>query len=156
MIGSLSPRPVNSNVRRQKTWMNLRRLKALEIGSYLVGGLSALFFRIQSGDYQLDWYLIRDGLDTFIAPYGIFIIAALLLSLSKSIHLAVLSLAVSILVLAYTLIAYIRVLYVLKCDPRVCWVFVGTPIVLFVGGLGLLILGIVGIGVYSQLTKIGV
>jgi hypothetical protein len=68
----------------------------------------------------------------------------------------VLSLAVSILVLAYTLIAYIRVLYVLKCDPRVCWVFVGTPMVLFVGGLGVFILGIIGIGVYSRLKKISV
>jgi hypothetical protein len=136
--------------------MSPRRLKTFEIATYLVAGLCALFFRVQTGFYGFDWYLVRDCLDTFIAPYGIFILLSLLLHLSKSFHLAVLSLIASTLVLVYTLVAYIRVLYVMKCNPRACWVFVGTPIVLFVVWFAFLVVGIAGIGLYSHWRRVGV
>ena len=136
--------------------MSPRRLKTFEIVAYLVAGFCALFFRVQTGDYGFDSYLVRDCLDTFIAPYGIFILLSLLLHLSKSVHLAMLSLAASAFVLIYTLVAYIRVLYILKCDPRVCWVFVGTPIVLFIVWFAIITVGIAGMGLYSHWKKVGV
>ena len=131
-----------------------RTLKTVEIGLYLAAGLSAVVFRVQSSSRDFDWYLLRDVLDTFTLPYLVFFVFAwLLYRFSKSMRLAVLSLTVSILVLAYTLISYIRVLYVWKCDPRVCWVFVGTPIMLLLGGISFLLVGMLGIGVYFRLKQ---
>jgi len=136
--------------------MNPRRLRTFEIATYLVAGLCALFFRVQTGYYRFDWYLVRDCLDTFIVPYGIFILLPLSLHLSKSVPLAALSLAVSVFVFIYTLVSYVRVLYIWKCNPRVCWVFVGTPIVLFVAWFAVITIGIGVIGLYSHWKKVSV
>jgi hypothetical protein len=134
--------------------MSRRTLKAIEIGLYLAAGLSAVGFRVQSSSRDFDLYLLLDALDTFTLPYVVFLVFALLLyRFSKSMPFAFLSLTVSMLVLAYTLISYIRVLYVWKCDPRVCWVFVGTPIVLLLGEFSFLLVGMLGIHVYSQLKQ---
>jgi hypothetical protein len=134
--------------------MSRRTLKATEIGLYLAAGLLAVGFRVQSSSRDLDLYLLRDALDTFTLPYVVFLVFAwLLYRFSKSMPFAFLSLTVSMLVLTYTLISYIRVLYVWKCDPRICWVFIGTPIVLLLGGFSFLLVGTLGIRVYSQLKQ---
>jgi hypothetical protein len=134
--------------------MSRRTLKIIEIGTYLAAGLSAVFFRVQTSSRDFDLHLLRDALDTLALPYVLFLGCAwLFYRFSKSMPVAFLSLTLSILVLAYTLISYIRVLYVWRCDPRVCWVFVGTPIVLLLGGFSFLLVGMLGISAYSKLKQ---
>lgn len=135
--------------------MKLRKIKAIELSSYFVAGLATVFFYLHSNEWNLDLTLVRDVLDVFIVPYGVFLVLSLILyRISKSIPLAVLSCAVSILVLVYTLYSYIRVLYILKCNPRACWgLFLSTGTRLLFGGFGILIAGIVGIKLYSLLRR---
>src|ERR1041385_7175433 len=114
--------------------MNRRTLKIIEICCYVAAAAAAGIFRVQSSGSHFDWSMQRDLLDTLVFPYFIFLFLAwVLYRFSRSVQFALLSATVSVLVLGYTLVSYIRVLYVLKCHPRVCWVFVGTPIVLSLG-----------------------
>src|SRR5689334_18323480 len=122
--------------------MNRRTLKIVEICCYVAAAAAAGIFRVQFSGSHFDWAARRNLSDTLVFPYLIFLfLSGVLYRFSRSFQFALLSATVSVLVLVYTLVSYIRVLYVLKCDPRVCWVFVGTPIVLSLGVFSLLSVG---------------
>jgi hypothetical protein len=131
--------------------MNLRLLKTIAIGTYLVAGLLAVFFSAQSLSWIIGWRPATDLLAMFILPYGLFMLITW--RLNNRFDYAVVSIVVSLLVLAYTLVSYVPTLDIVRCRPLICGlVFAITPFILTVGSPWVFLVGVLGVNIFSRLT----
>jgi hypothetical protein len=131
--------------------MNLKLLKTIAIGTYLVAGLLAAFFSFESRGRIIDWGVATNSLSVFILPYGIFMLITW--RMKNRLDFALVSVVVSMLVLAYTLISYIPAVYIYKCHLGPCLDFAITPFIMTVGTPWIFLVGVLGINVFLRLTR---